>query len=968
MTANSPNRRQGQLIESTDGIYLVDAGAGTGKTFTLSRRYARILQEQGTGPDDILLITFTNNAAAEMKERVIHNCDYDPLELQEAPISTFHSLCQRLLLRYGFSAPYQLGFSEPLSTSTRLLQNETLELEEFRRFLHTFIDANPSHHKFLQVVRDRKNLLGLIKSMAAKGIFPLGDKKDKNWYQQGEAYLDGIRKKCADLFETANAPGAGKTGPTQSELLKRIKSDLRDKCFAPSAPAEEEIVAGNSKQVSPELLWRAFGEEREGLKQFIHDLYAGYINYCLSHNYLNFSFLQMFAYVLLSEEKEIRRQVAYDYVMVDEFQDTSEIQFKLTMLLADRPNICAVGDWKQSIYSFQYANVDNIQDFEDRLARYKKELNLNRERITYPVTGVEKIPLEQNYRSTQQILNFSEESLALPATGREEIERSEVKEKIVHLQAQKETENSEIQGLLSPDEPEAILQRIQEIVADEDYVVYEDGEARNLEYSDIAVLARTRSFGLQLQQTARHYGLPVAYEGGVELFKTEPGILLLAWLRVLDSVYSKRGWAVILEEAGYNLPRAQEILAFETPDECTVEEFPSDMLAFREDLISAREDARGQWAEVIPRKIFDRYGIDDGFSARIVEVLVEIAGSSYMSPGDLVNFIEDNISAGITYDVDNPLENAVTIQTIHAAKGLEYPAVFIADVNQRRFPGTGGDSQVIDYSDPVGLRQKKILGDSEPPYDFDNWPAILLHRCLTGEYDEERRLMYVAMTRAQQYLYISADADKKSSFFKNLADEMKVRSLEKPAPREEEDIQPEPEPLKLEEFAGHAPRKLSVHDLMDEPEEAEEGRGKLYGRQVHSFAEKLVAGEAAEPANADEENIASWFRKQSGEMIAEEPCLLPVEVVGRKIVLSGVIDLINIKDNTVRIVDYKTDRHRENVSEYQKQLSVYYHVLEKVYQEKEVTINLLFSSKGTEQQLTPLSLEDLKGLVAEAVS
>ncbi len=966
MSGNSPNRRQRQLIENTRGIYLVDAGAGTGKTFTLSRRYARILAGEEVGPADILLITFTNNAAAEMKERVISSCDYDPLELQEAPISTFHSLCHRLLLRYGFTAPYQLGFNEPLSTSTRLLQNETLEAEQFRRFLHRFIEENPGHHRYLKVVRDRKNLLGLVKSLAAKGIFPLAGDPEKNWYQQGEFYLDGYRESCARLFEEANAPGEGKTRLTQSDLLYRIKSDLREKCFPPDAPGKSEVIDDNNIQVNSGLFWEAFAEDRSGLKNFVHELYTGYISHCLDHNYLNFSFLQMFAYLLLCEEETVRRQVAYDFVMVDEFQDTSEIQFKLMMLLAGKPNICVVGDWKQSIYSFQYANVDNIQNFQQRLNRYKKELNRDRQRIDYPVREVRKIPLEKNYRSTQNILDFSEQSLVLPATGRERVDEEKIKQKIVHLEAEKETKNTEIRGLLSEDEPAAILQQIQEVVDNEQYVRSEEGEKIRLKYDDIAILTRTRNFGLDLQQEARRLGLPVAYEGGVELFKTNPAIILLAWLRVVDDIRSVRGWSVILEEAGYTLPAARNILDFAGEDSLAeaAQNLPEDMLAFREELLFARENSRGRWPAVLPRMIFDRYGIDDGFSDRIVEVLVETAGSSYLNPGELVNFIEDNIESSTTYDVDNPAENAVTIQTIHAAKGLEYPVVFISDINRRRFPGTTGENQVIDYSDPVGLRQKKILSDSEPPYDFDNFSTILLHRCLTGEYDEERRLMYVAMTRAEQYLFLTADVDKKSKFFQNLEDMMPVEKIEDPGPEAVEEPREKFESIEVSAPRDHSPRKLSVHELMEEPEEVEAGKGALFGRRVHEFAEKLAGGEPVEAAGPDEENIAAWLEDLPGELIAEEACLLPLEVGNRRVVLSGIIDLINKRKNEIWIVDYKTDRHKKNLPEYQKQLSVYYHVLQKIYEKKPVKIALFFSEDGTLEELNPLDLSEIKKLTA----
>jgi len=113
----------------------------------------------------------------------------------------------------------------------------------------------------------------------------------------------------------------------------------------------------------------------ERLKNFVHDVYHEYLEFALSRNYLNFSFLQLFAFVLLCDDHRLRDDVAFEYVMIDEFQDSSEIQFKLALLLANTNNVCVVGDWKQSIYSFQYAAVENITEFESRLDRFVDELN-----------------------------------------------------------------------------------------------------------------------------------------------------------------------------------------------------------------------------------------------------------------------------------------------------------------------------------------------------------------------------------------------------------------------------------------------------------------------------------------------------------------------------------------------------------------------------------------------------------------
>jgi superfamily I DNA/RNA helicase len=748
MTDFSPNKQQQKLIENTEGIYLVDAGAGTGKTFTITRRYIEILEEEE--PEDIFLATFTRNAADEMKERISQESDYRASEIFDAPISTFHSHCQRILERNGHEAPRILGVDEHLTENLQVMESQIRERQEFIDFFGGFRDRHPEYQDLFRIVREESNLLSLLKSIASKGIMPDGD----SWFGDTEKYLDGDFKEFKQLFKQKNKPVKENGGEKQSELRRRLYS-YKWKNFEPEAPEMEEIRGGyGTKQVRKDFCRKAFEEDREELKQFIHDLYTEYLKHCLSRNYLNFSFLMVLTYALLHSKPEIRREEGFDYIMIDEFQDTNEIQFKLALLLAEKPNFCAVGDWKQSIYSFQYASVDNILKFEERLQKYSEELNGNQDRVDFTVDNVEKIELVENYRSTQQILDEAEKSLSLPANSNEKPGQPDV----TSLESQVD-EEGEVLRIESDNEVEAVLAKIQEL-------------AEHLNYSDMAVLARTRSFELELQEKARENGIPAAYEGGVELFTTNPAIILLAWLRVLQDRNSRRGWAVILEEAGYNLEEARHIL-----EEA---KYPREMLKFRIEL------DRTESVEATAEKVFERYGYRNGFTEKIIEVLGEAFSSTYMNLGQLINFVEDNIEEGEIYEVDSTgSENTVTVQTIHAAKGLEYPAVFISDVNQSKFPSTNSFSPNITYKDPIGLRQRKKFLVNDYAYSFDNWKTEILEKCLSGEYDEERRLMYVAMTRAETNLYITAEKGRASTFFTEL-DIEKVESTKSPEEVEEE--------------------------------------------------------------------------------------------------------------------------------------------------------------------------------------
>jgi len=937
----TPNNRQRTLIEATEGIHRVDAGPGTGKTFTITRRYATLLEEAGVTPEDVLLVTFTDNAATEMKERVVTHCDYSMAALRDAPINTFHGICHDILDRYGFDAPTRLGIDDRITATTQIVDNDVLETQRFASFLGRFREDHPEHREFLQAVTDRTALLDLVKELAAKGIAPTADA----WYRNGERYLDGDPEAFGDLFAAANEPTDGANGPNQSALRSSL-TGFDNYTLRPEDPTKAELRA---EYPSIDDAWadRAFTEDRTRLKRFVHDVYHEYLGYALGQNYLNFSFLQILAYVVLCEDHAAREAIQYDYVMVDEFQDTSEIQFKLAMLLAGTANLCVVGDWKQSIYGFQYASVDNIREFPDRLARYKAELNSDRDRITYAVDDVADHHLTKNYRSTQPILDFSEHALTIPATGSETVD---LDAPITTLDATTTATHSRIEAYTSPDEHAAIVDRLQHIVGNDDYAIEVDGDLVAPSYEDIAVLTRTRDFGRELQAVAGEYGVPVAYEGGVELYDTPQAKLVLAWLRILAAVHADRGWAAVLEHAGYGLDEVRALL-----DEDR--EYPADMRAFHNRLTN-RDSVGG-----VVRAILDRYGFDDAYGDAVLTELQSTFDATQHTVGDLVRFFEQSHEADATVEVaDTPGGDAVTVQTIHAAKGLEHPIVVLANVNRYAFPSSGGGGAVIRYDDPVGLRQSKVVDDAHgDPHVYDNWHQRFLAKCLNRDYDEERRLLYVAITRAEAHVLFTADGEP-SPFFEGLPlDPTAIDPTPEVAERggtEQTRFQVAiPDPVIP---AGHSP-----HSLMDDTVFEGEGgdRGTEFGTEVHDFAEAYATGDAVTPDNDHEAHVKAFIDGLDGTLRVEEHAYLPVTVDGRQVSISGIIDLIHVTDAVVEVVDFKTDSTRRGAEEYRKQLSVYYHVLAARYPDHEVRCSIYWTADDALEAVDPLSIDALAALV-----
>jgi len=934
-----PNSRQQALIESTEGIHLVDAGAGTGKTFALTRRYANIVDQGAVEPDDVLLVTFTNNAASEMKERAVTQSSYGMRDLRDAPIQTFHSRCHDLLLEHGFDAPTHLGIDDRITNATRIVDDDLIEAEEFRQFFDSFSDNNPEYEDFYRVVDSPESLLGLVNELAAKGVFPTAD----GWYRDGERYLDGDFEAFEALFTELNRPRNG--GSKQSKLREKLSGYGRDDCHLPDAP-ERWQIRGDGKAVPPDVAERVFEEDREALKAFVHDVYFGYLEYTLSRNYLTFGMLQLYAYVLLCEAQSLREEIAFEYVMVDEFQDTSEIQFKLALLSCGSDNLCVVGDWKQSIYSFQYADIDNIRKFETRLERFAEELNADADRVHFDDWTVRGIELVENYRSTQELLDFSEEGLVVPATGSEDIEVESVREDVVSLSSNADHDHTHIEAIQHEDEHEALLTKVQAIVGNDEYSIEDEGDVRPPEMGDIAVLTRTKDFGRELLDTAQEYGIPMAYEGGIELFRTDQAKLLLAWLRILETD-GERGWAVVLEQAGYTLDEIDHLLASE--------DYPGAMQAFKETLASL--ESVGAVAEAV----FGRYGYDGIRADVVIETVQDAHDATTMTRGDLIRFIERGIEEGATQEVSAPAgTNAVTVQTIHAAKGLEYPIVVLANMNRHKFPSTGGGSPVVSYNDPIGLRQRKQYAEVNGySHVFDNWRADVLRKCLPTEYDEERRLLYVAMTRAEHHLVFVA-GEQPNTFLDELP--IDVQELD-PDIAETDTGETVQTALDISIPVPEGPEGWTPHQLMQDDvfEGVEGGEGTEFGSDVHDYAEAYAKGEDIEPGGEepDWDHVREFIDELEGDLHVETSLTLPIEADGDRFTISGVADLVVVSPDSVRVVDFKTDRGRHGDDEYQKQLSVYYHAIAATFPERAVSATLFYTETGDAVEVDPFSTSEL---------
>jgi ATP-dependent exoDNAse (exonuclease V) beta subunit len=335
-----------------------------------------------------------------------------------------------------------------------------------------------------------------------------------------------------------------------------------------------------------------------------------------------------------------------------------------------------------------------------------------------------------------------------------------------------------------------------------------------------------------------------------------------------------------------------------------------------------------------------------------------------MTRGDLIRLIERGIEGDATEEIDTGTgTDSVTVQTIHATKGLEHPIVVLANMNQRRFPPSGGESKTICYDDPVGLRQCEVYDPDayDLPHVLDDWHSEVLRHCLPRGYDEERRLLYVAITRAERHLVFAA-GETPNAFLDALP--VDIETLD-PDVTEVSDQGATQSTFTTEIRSTAGPTGHTPHTLMrDEAfENVEDGRGTEFGSAVHDFAEAYALGQPVEPSNPDERHVAAFIDGLNGDLRVEEAVTLPLEVDDRRVTVSGVVDLLRVTPDRVEVVDYKTDNGRHGEDEYRTQLSVYSHVARAVYPDREVTAGILYTETGERVTIDPLSLAALRATV-----
>ncbi len=600
------NARQKEAVEILEGPLLILAGAGSGKTKTLTHRIANLIQH-GINPNNILAVTFTNKAAKEMRARLfslLQNTSEEPPRFFMPYMGTFHGIAVKILR----------------------MEAETLGLD--RNF----------------VIYDTDDQISLIRRIMRE--LKLSDNKNLK------------PKSIQAIISSEKNQGNG-----PEEYLERA--------FYP-----------NQKSIA--RIFRRYEEEKAK---------AGA---------LDFDDLLLKELELFNHYPEVREkwQKKFHHILIDEYQDTNLVQYQIIRLLVnEKRNICVVGDDWQSIYSWRGADFRNILHFER----------------DFP--GAKVIKLEQNYRSTGNILEASQKVINKNKTRTE---------KTLFTEAEK-GEPVDIESLRNEEE-EANFVALKIINMSKEYP----------DFSDFVVLYRTNAQSYNFEKALMNNHIPYKIIGGVRFYDRKEVKDVLAILKLIVNQRDKVSLARVVQNVLSGIGEASLIRIFEAMDQIPGNN-PLVDLEVMEILKTAK--ARNSLVRLINfikkiksedkpdeiiKKIIEYFDFrtltDDGTPSaeermRNLEVLVGNA----LSYENLEDFLAD---ASLMSSVDESFSNnSVTLMTLHAAKGLEFPVVFMVGMEDGLFPNS------------------RVAEDE-------------------SELEEERRLAYVGMTRAMKRLILTYAASR----------------------------------------------------------------------------------------------------------------------------------------------------------------------------------------------------------------
>jgi DNA helicase II / ATP-dependent DNA helicase PcrA len=732
----SLRKQQAEVVKSTARRLLVVAGAGSGKTEVMSRRVAWWVGVSGVPKHSVVAFTFTEAAAEELKFRIRAQIEKitprgDDVTLGGMYIGTIHGFCLKLLREYwpddyhnydvldeiGRAAFASRGFFEPIG---------------LKGFQQALTDANSS----------RK--------------YPVGQYEAMDLFLSGYDLLNEYDELDVKLPAGSPPHDLRKEG----EWCAKAKS----------------LIDGGKSEVAKAFAFSA----------------ARYYAYLRCRRFLDFSTVQTELLRRLADDAEARREIAgkLTHIVVDEVQDINLVQDKLIRALVGQRNyLTAVGDHRQAIYGWRGGRVDIMATLHGEL---KKDRN------------GEVIDLHENFRSTDRIIQIANAWAA--SIG--QVGDMGTPPMSLGRAFRVDGDPSHVATLsfeTCQDEAKWIASQIRKLVPDHKNGAFHDTDDgdRGLTLSDVAILVRSSTDARTYMRALYAAGIPSVVQAGPDLFSQPEVLFFLALIakaagmdkffgstndprslpkRITDTLacnpepdevvlaaaaaLAAEGIPVCEEDASHALSVADAIRRRVASEAVPSLRITNTKLA---EFLAGRNPVRRVFPQAILQWLFSEAGIAEweavpgrgetafyhlGALSKLVKGIetpgwTSAKGFKYQMIGLSLQGAQNGRAeeAPLLVPVD-----AVTISTIHGAKGLEYPAVFVADVKARRFPSQRA-RQIPDvpFDEP-------LLGRIDPTVLADN-----------TNWDNERRLMYVAATRAERYLFITASGKQTSAFMKEIA-------------------------------------------------------------------------------------------------------------------------------------------------------------------------------------------------------
>ena len=733
------NAKQKEAVEYLDGPLLVLAGPGTGKTQLLSEKVAYILKNTDTNPENILCMTFTETGAANMRERLKTIVGKEGAKVN---ISTYHAFGSEILAQYrNYSEDYDRRLDAAIDEVTQFkivkeiqdsLNGRDILRGDAVKDIISVISAAKSaglDADDLKIIAEKNmadsEVLSKAISPLLKNVVPRAFKESyENAYQpiyeilgeytESNVILKGIERSICVLARDL------KTAIIDAESSGKIKplSEWKDKYF-------EKDQHGNYRL-----------KDRVANKKLLSlaNIMAQYGIYLRKNGLYDFDDMIQEAVKVLQKDAGFKATLSerYQFIMLDEFQDTNPSQFAIIKELTDyeKPLIMAVGDDDQAIYEFQGALSTNLTD-------YQKHYN------------AEVIALTENYRSTQEILDFSREVI------NQATDRFADKELVAHNEAPKESQIYRHEFLSSDMEYGFVAEKIAELV--------KAGVPQN----EIAIISyKTKYFMPLLPYLKAYPEINIAYEKKDNLLGDEKIHELLTLARFIYEIANEKHPTVsALEVLSYSFLRLPVLEVIKQVSRARNEKKAIfDALTESEDLdIQAVVDWMAKLAAksfTEPLEVFLDYLIGtvelDGYRSQFLsyyakdeyeafslyEKLASLRGKlrkhfgdKSLKLADLIQMLDDYEAADMPLNTTSPYkdaDDAVSILSAHKAKGLEFSYVFIISADHTAWGKGKGNNNLLAL--PKNLLQIRHTGTTD---------------------GEKLRILYVALTRAKHTLYIT---------------------------------------------------------------------------------------------------------------------------------------------------------------------------------------------------------------------